>query len=383
MQITRSARAIAIGLAILGTPAAFAQETQKKAAEPKSSGFGGGSQAKLRRDSDSVRSAFKPIVSKARASVVKIYAGDKQVALGTIVGPDGWIATKASQLAAAPICKLPDGKDYPAKIVGVDEENDIAMLRIDAHDLKVPELPSSAPLKAGQWAVSVGQEDAPISLGVVSGPIRRIQQTGRRPVLNIQLDDGDGGAKVVLVAPNGPAEKAGIKVNDIIAQFAGKPVGGREQLIQLIVQHKIGSVVEVVVRRGSETKKLMATLGDSDTATAIAGRPFDRQGAMNRMGGALSERRGRFPAAFQHDAVLKPEDCGGPVLDLKGRVIGMNISRTGRTESYAIPVDHLRGLMFDLMSGKLAPKSSVTDLAKETPKSKESDKAPTNTKSEK
>ena len=40
---------------------------------------------------------------------------------------------------------------------------------------------------------------------------------------------------------------------------------------------------------------------------------------------------------LQHDSVLKPSECGGPLVDLDGKVVGINIARAGRTETYAIP----------------------------------------------
>jgi len=40
-------------------------------------------------------------------------------------------------------------------------------------------------------------------------------------------------------------------------------------------------------------------------------------------------------------------------------VIGINIARAGRTESYAIPADAAQSLLLDLMSGKLAPKETT------------------------
>jgi serine protease Do len=42
-------------------------------------------------------------------------------------------------------------------------------------------------------------------------------------------------------------------------------------------------------------------------------------------------------------------------VDLEGRVIGINIARAGRTESYAIPADIVTSLLEPLKSGKLAP----------------------------
>ena len=53
--------------------------------------------------------------------------------------------------------------------------------------------------------------------------------------------------------------------------------------------------------------------------------------------GELNRRRSGFPAVFAHDGVISPEQCGGPVVDLQGRIVGVNISRAGRHAAYAIP----------------------------------------------
>ena len=84
---------------------------------------------------------------------------------------------------------------------------------------------------------------------------------------------------------------------------------------------------------------------------------------MNEMGGPLSERRNGFPMILQHDTVLRPSDCGGPLVDLDGKVIGINIARAGWSETYAAPAEAVLGLMYDLMSGKLAPKPSPANVA--------------------
>ena len=82
----------------------------------------------------------------------------------------------------------------------------------------------------------------------------------------------------------------------------------------------------------------------------------------------MSKKRGGFPVILQHDTVIKPTDCGGPLVDLDGKAVGINIARAGRTESYAIPTEAVLGLIADLKSGKLAPKAdpepTVADLEK-------------------
>ena len=86
-------------------------------------------------------------------------------------------------------------------------------------------------------------------------------------------------------------------------------------------------------RARRRTLTLQATLGG--TFPGFEG----RSEFQNNLGGRLSVRRFGFPVALQHDTVLRPDDCGGPVVDLDGRVIGFNIARAGRTESYAIPTE--------------------------------------------
>ncbi len=67
-----------------------------------------------------------------------------------------------------------------------------------------------------------------------------------------------------------------------------------------------------------------------------------RADRMNTMGNDRSRRRDGFAAVFQHDALIDPHRCGGPVLNLDGHVIGINIARAGRVEVYALPAVAVR-----------------------------------------
>ena len=60
---------------------------------------------------------------------------------------------------------------------------------------------------------------------------------------------------------------------------------------------------------------------------------------------AATIRTGGFPTILQHDSVLRPTDCGGPLVDLDGRALGINIARAGRTESYAVPAEIVKPLV--------------------------------------
>src|SRR5262245_32431295 len=92
---------------------------------------GGRSLASNLRDGRDVKSAFKSIVADASQSTVRVMSSGRDVALGAVVGADGWIVTKYSELREPLLCRFSDGKQLPAKIVGEDPKLDLAMLKVD------------------------------------------------------------------------------------------------------------------------------------------------------------------------------------------------------------------------------------------------------------
>jgi serine protease Do len=60
------------------------------------------------------------------------------------------------------------------------------------------------------------------------------------------------------------------------------------------------------------------------------------------MSGDVSKRRSGFPRVLQHDVQGTSKTVGGPLVDLDGKCIGMNIARANRAESFAIPIEELR-----------------------------------------
>jgi serine protease Do len=123
-----------------------------------------------------------------RQSAERITPG---IGSGFIIRGDGVILTNAHVIANATSISvaLRDGTTYPATSVGLDEANDLAVLRIDARDLPVAPLGSSDNLLLGEWAVAIGNPygfllgntEPSVTAGVISG-------TGRNLV-----GGGDGG----------------------------------------------------------------------------------------------------------------------------------------------------------------------------------------------
>jgi len=76
---------------------------------------------------------------------------------------------------------------------------------------------------------------------------------------------------------------------------------------------------------------------------------------MNRLGGEVSQRAEGFELALQHDTALQPEQCGGPLVNLEGKAIGLNIARGGRVASYALPIALVKQISEDLKAKARLP----------------------------
>jgi serine protease Do len=302
------------------------------------------------RDSDEVKTVFQPSVTSALACVVRVKCDDKDAALGTVVGPDGWVLTKASELSGKITCRLKDGRELQARIVGLHPQFDLAMLKIDISGSPSITWNTQTP-SVGQWVITPGKEDhRPLGVGVIGVPQRKIPAASG--VLGVALGEGNEGGRVLSVLPDSAAQKAGLKVDDLITQVNGLSTHNQAEVISAIKRFRPGEPVKLQIKRGEETLEISATLSRLDTP---ATRKRDLQ---NRSAVGISARSDDFPMVLQHDTILRPTDCGGPLVDLSGAVIGVNIARGGRTETYAVPASILLSLMYDLMSGKLAPPKS-------------------------
>ena len=125
-----------------------------------------GPDRELSKNGNSIKDAFKSVVADANAATVKIRAGDKDIAHGTVVDSAGYILTKASELTGDFKVRLRDGTDKDATIVGVAEDHDLAMLKIDAKNLPKIEWADAKKADVGQWVITPGLSDSPMALGV-------------------------------------------------------------------------------------------------------------------------------------------------------------------------------------------------------------------------
>ncbi len=226
------------------------------------------------RDSNELRGAFTSVVTEAGRCVVRVRCEDRNVALGTIVGPDGWILTKASQLKGRIVCRTADGKDYDARLEGVNDALDLAMLKIDATGLPALPWSTDAAPDVGRWVASVGAAaDRPMAVGVVGVPPRKIPPI--YGMLGVNLSDIETPAQIVRISPGSGAEKAGLHEKDIITHVNGIVTATRSELQATLKQYRSGTTVKVTFKRGDQTMDVPATLSLVENPGHPSARPAE------------------------------------------------------------------------------------------------------------
>ncbi|MDX8150609.1 trypsin-like peptidase domain-containing protein [Patulibacter brassicae] len=295
---------------------------------------------------------------------------------GFVIDDEGYILTNEHVVEGATKVQVSfsNEKSASAEVVGKDNSNDIALLKVDPKglDLKPLELGSAKDVQVGDPVLAIGNPfglDRTLTTGVVSAKQRQITGPGGFSIDNvIQTDasinpgnsggpllDGAGkviginsqiatsgsgqgsvgigfavpietvkqvlpdlkkdghaniaylgvtslsasdfpdglpeqlrpatkeGAIVQQVAPGSPAQKAGLRAGsatvntsqgqlviggDVITQVDGKRITSADDVNQAITGKKPGDEVTVVVRRGSQEKKLKVTLGRRPDSTS-------------------------------------------------------------------------------------------------------------------
>jgi S1-C subfamily serine protease len=302
---------------------------------------------------EKTRAAFRGVVAKARQSVVEVLDADEVVALGTVVEA-GFVLTKASEIPAEPGCRLPDGKVVPALVVGVDPAFDVALLRVKAEGL-LPVQWASAEPAVGSLLAAPGAGALPLVVGVMGVASRDLKMPGPkevtrsprgRPAPPEVLGSTVEGRGYWVEFVDGAAASAGIRAGDVITAIGDAPVRAHADLTAAVAGRWAGERVVVRLLRGASPLTVQLRL--------VRARRY-----------LFSVRADAFPTVFEHDLPLLATECGGPVVGLDGRAVGVTIARVQVHGCMAVPADWVRRLLPALKAGKpLAALSGIPAAAR-------------------
>jgi serine protease Do len=296
--------------------------------------------------------SFPAIDPRLGACVVQILNGGAQIALGTVVGADGEILTKASELPPEPQCRLHNGRVVAATVVALDAAFDLALLRVDAAGEGLREIAWPADRispTVGTILAAVGFGGGPpTGVGIVSAPRRNVPNAARPdyalPLRQPATIPGLKGkssldGKYRVSEPWDAALAAGIQPGDVVLSLDGRAITKVDDIVACTRGRLSGDVVTAKIVRGEKEMEIKIPLCASNSR-------FPNH----------NYRYKDFPEVLEHAVPLFPHECGGPLVDLHGRFIGINIARAGPHGCAAIPADRVGQLLADLRAGRGADK---------------------------
>jgi serine protease Do len=293
------------------------------------------------RHSGVARGAFVDAVWDASDWTIRVYSDDIQVGLGTVIDSSGLLVTKASELDPREdqiMVVTSSGLFEEASVVGHDPKLDLLLLQLPPGEWIAAPLEESVETEAGSWLVSAGPDAAPISFGIrgldtyvsdlsmMDGAFFGVRTESPR--------GGQAGSRIVDVVPGCAARRAGMQRGDLILRVDGNEVRGPRGLVRVLSNFRAGDLVEVEFERDDEMRDVDVRLGSRWSIS-------NTEHETGNMLVPVSRRDTGFGRVIQHDSLVTHEECGGPLVDVDGRFVGINIARSDRTKIFALPADVL------------------------------------------
>lgn len=175
-----------------------------------------------------------------------------------------------------------------------------------------------------------------LAVEIDTGPVREAQEfTGRRQL----------GALIVRIsAPDGPAARAGLRVDDLIVQFDGTTIEDSDHLVRLVGATPVGSRVKVRFRRGGKQRTAYVVLADRETMLASGqGNGVEPETVLTWRGLVLAERpttsrrnsrNGSSATRLMVIDIEEGSDAGGKRLRLNDEVVAVNGSRVRTLQDF-------------------------------------------------
>jgi S1-C subfamily serine protease len=242
-----------------------------------------------------------------------------------VLTPDGLLVTNSHVVHGAARIEVsaPDGARREASLVGDDPDTDLAILKIDAPELRAANLGDSNRVRPGQLAIAVGSPfgfESTVTAGIVSACGRSMRSTSGRLIDNViqtdaALNPGNSGGPLV----NSRGEVIGVNTAiiaaaqglcfaieiDLVKRVAGQlikegrirrsrlGVGGQGAPIHRAIARHHGltqttGVLVLAVERASPAER--AGIAEGDVLVRFAGAPVTSVDDLHRL--LTSERAG-------------------------------------------------------------------------------------------
>jgi Do/DeqQ family serine protease len=265
---------------------------------------------------------------------------------GVIVSADGYVLTNNHVVAEGVevTVTMPDKRELRAKVVGVDEATDIAVLKIDGASLPTMPWGDSSKLKVAEWVLAIGnpfQLNQTVTLGIVSATGRSLEGRLANYEDFIQTDaainPGNSGGALI----NARGELIGI--NTAIFSETGGYQGIGFAVPSNLARHVMEDLIKYgEVQRGTIsgivmqplTTRLAEQLGAPNTHGLVVVRMEQRSEAY-----AAGMRPGDIIVSFNGTLIDDWSQFSRLLSDAKiGGTVNLGLLREGKALSIKVPI---------------------------------------------
>ncbi len=287
---------------------------------------------------------------------------------GVIISSDGYIITNHHVIETAEDIQITtnNNQSYDAKIIGSDEQNDIALLKIETND----ELPyavfgDSDSTQIGEWVLAVGNPfnlTSTVTAGIISAKSRNLDPTGRTTQSYIQTDaavnPGNSGGALI----NDKGELIGI--NTAIQTQTGSYVGYSFAVPSNIAK----KVIEDILEYGNVQYGFLGVTGTS--LNSYRAKELDVEDTEGFFINGIDKESGAYSAGIKIGDIIK--DIDGIKIskfsDLKGYlntkrpddIVEVNLKRDNVSEKVRVQLNknerinfYLIGILKNMSSSEL------------------------------
>jgi serine protease Do len=249
-------------------------------------------------------------------------------------GYQSLLVSKSSMTGAEPMIQLGNGKVVAATVLARDKENDLVLLQpavnikggIPVKELAADTLLSLIP---GKFLLSPQPDSPAVESALGMGSIA-LPKNANMAFLGAAIAYGDGPLKITRVMDASPASKCDLQVGDEVLCINQAPMTKAEDYGNQLIKYWPGDTITIRVNHQGNQLDKTVILGDRPKQ--IANHPVEF------FAGGKSSRRDGFKSVFTHDGKLIPAMCGGPVFDIDGHFLGINVARFSRATVLVLPV---------------------------------------------
>lgn len=303
------------------------------------------------------------IISNTVIKIESDQGGKKITAQGTLVTVDGLtlIVSKNSIIGENPIFKGDDGKINPLLTSFQDVKNDLVLLTGDG-------LPES---KINMDLITQSKENnseigkllySPLSDGsgswsILGTTVFDLESKFRAGYSGIETRESEGTLRVDRIASKTDAENFDFRKDDVIISVDGKKVNTQKEFLSIIRKKMPNDYILITTERANKKNTSKVRLEKLPVFTPDHPASFFQ--------GGRSTIRDGFNNVFVTDSRLSPSECGGPVFDLQGRLMGLNIARYSRVSNIVLSANELdKFIKAAIANNKIQLKSGNTPFAK-------------------